>query len=69
MKIIFLLAAAVLIWWIVRTLRGSSVSAPKPGIKNVVSCEYCDLHIPEDEAFKQNGHSYCCREHAQKDSN
>ncbi|WP_419634175.1 PP0621 family protein, partial [Thiolapillus sp.] len=68
MKIIFLLASAGLIWWIVRTLRNSRPSTSKPKIKNMVSCDYCGLHVPEDECIRQNGHNYCSREHAQKDS-
>ncbi|WP_419609967.1 PP0621 family protein [Thiolapillus sp.] len=37
-------------------------------MKNMVSCDYCGLHVPEDECIRQNGHNYCSREHAQKDS-
>jgi len=66
MKIIFLSIAVLLVWWIFRTLRSGSSPAPKPQVKNMVACEYCGLHIPEDEAFHQNDHTYCSKEHAQK---
>ncbi|WP_456404472.1 PP0621 family protein [Thiolapillus sp.] len=68
MKIVSLLVAAFLIWWILRTLRGRKAAAPKSRIKNMLACEYCGLHIPEDEAVRKDGHTYCSKEHARQDS-
>ncbi len=68
MKIIFLLIAVFLIWWVLRTLRSGRAAASKPQIKDMLSCKYCGLHIPEDEAVQHNSKSYCSKEHAQKDN-
>ncbi len=68
MKIVFLLIAIFLIWWILRSLRSERATASKPEIKNMLSCKYCGLHIPEDEAIRKNGNNYCSKEHAQKDN-
>jgi len=29
-------------------------------------CEFCSIHVPEDEAIKQNGLYYCCQAHVGK---
>lgn len=68
MKIAFLLIAVLLIWWILRTLRGKKVPPSKPKIKNILSCARCGLHIPEDEAIRKDGQIYCSKEHAQQDN-
>ncbi|MBF0469892.1 MAG: hypothetical protein HQL48_00805 [Gammaproteobacteria bacterium] len=31
--------------------------------EEVVSCRVCALHIPRNEALRESGHYYCCREH------
>jgi uncharacterized protein len=69
MKIIFLLVAGFLIWWILRTLMSNRNSpSRKPRVKNMCACKICGLHIPEDEAIKMNGVTYCSKEHAKQDT-
>ncbi|WP_456412558.1 PP0621 family protein [Thiolapillus sp.] len=69
MKIIFLLIAVLLIWWVLRTLRNSGgADTAKPKIKNMLSCSHCGLHVPEDEAVRHNNKVYCSKEHARKDN-
>ena len=68
MKILFLLVVAGLVWWIIRILRTQPQVATKLKAKNMVACEFCGLHIPEDECIKDNGHTYCSREHAHRNS-
>lgn len=31
--------------------------------KNMVACDYCDIHLPQDEAICHDGHYYCCKDH------
>lgn len=33
------------------------------GIKNMVQCVKCGVHIPEQEAIKSLGKFFCCEEH------
>lgn len=33
--------------------------------QHMVSCAHCGLYVPEQEAVKQSGKYYCCREHAE----
>jgi len=68
MKTIFLIISVLLIWWVLRTLRRGRSNPSKPQIKNMISCSYCGLHIPEDEAIQHHNKTYCSKEHAQKDN-
>ncbi|WP_456373679.1 PP0621 family protein [Thiolapillus sp.] len=65
MKIIFLLIAVLLVWWILKTLRGNRKADARPTVQNMRACEYCGLHVPEEEAIQNQGRFYCCKEHAQ----
>ena len=67
MKIILLVIPVLLVWWILRLLRGSpaSIEKPtKPPVENMVACAKCGLHVPEKEAVTRDGKSYCSEEHA-----
>ena len=33
------------------------------GIKNMVQCVKCGVHLPEQEAIKASGKFFCCEEH------
>ena len=66
MKIISLLIAVLLVWWILKTLRRNRVADAEPRIRNMLPCDYCGLHIPEDEAIQNQGRFYCCKEHAHR---
>lgn len=60
---LLLLIAAVFggLWWFSRS---GSARPPRPrkGAR-MVRCEYCDVHVPEDEAVAVEGHTFCCDEH------
>ncbi|WP_457673247.1 PP0621 family protein [Thiolapillus sp.] len=69
MKLISLIVAVLLIWWIIRTLnRSRAMDHRQPRIRNMLPCTHCGLHVPEDEAIMRQGKAYCCREHADKDN-
>ena len=69
-RLLFLLLALAAIWLILRhywrTSRLASDQKSQAKIKadNMVSCEYCGLHVPEKEALKVNDRWYCCQQHA-----
>jgi len=33
------------------------------GIKQMVQCAKCGVHLPEQEAINASGNYYCCEEH------
>jgi uncharacterized protein len=69
MKILLFIVSVLLIWWILRLLRGPSASmAGKSGprVENMVACARCGLHIPENEAVSRQGRFYCSEEHARE---
>jgi uncharacterized protein len=72
MRILLLIAAIVLVFMIVRTLVRKPRGRSKPGARplssgNMVRCDYCGLHVPENEALLSGGRRYCSREHEQLD--
>ena len=72
MRILFLIAAIVLIFMIVRTLFRKPLGRSKPEQRplpsgNMVRCDYCGLHVPEEEALLSDGRRYCSQEHRRLD--
>ena len=70
MKILLVLLAIILIYWILRTLsagkrRETGKSAPAP---KMIACAHCGLHVPEGEAIKNGTKYYCCPEHKELNS-
>jgi uncharacterized protein len=72
MRILFLIAAIVLVFMIVRSFlrkspgRVRSEKRPLSSSK-MVRCDYCGLHVPEDEALLTDGRHYCSAEHRKLD--
>ena len=58
-------------WWLVlkkkrdqeKTLEPKSAPPSQLKPKRMVSCSYCDLHLPEDDAIAWDGRYYCCPDH------
>jgi uncharacterized protein len=72
MRILFLIAAIVLVFMIVRTLLRRPRGDRNPGKHplpsgNMVRCDYCGLHVPENEALLSDGRRYCSQEHRRLD--
>jgi uncharacterized protein len=76
LRILFLLAIAWFIWstlrrWIIGVETRAKTAAaqqrqqqrPLAGGK-VVKCRYCEVHLPEREALRQNEEWFCNAEHA-----
>lgn len=72
MRILLLIAAIVLVFMIVRTLvrkplGRSRQKQPPLTSGNMVRCDYCGLHVPDNEALLFDGRRYCSREHQKLD--
>ncbi len=77
--VIVTLALALIIFWIVRAVRGPGPDqqlpqnkgkagrTPTPQVQDMVSCARCGLHLPKAEAIpgtnQREGAMYCCPEH------
>lgn len=69
MRILFVIAAIVIVFMIARTLlkrpkKTLQQDARKPlEAEKMVRCDHCGLHVPEHEAILTDGHRYCSPEH------
>lgn len=71
-RILVILAA---LWMVVYFLRRAFGHGKKPdagdtpaaGTARMVACARCGTHIPESEAVRANGRTYCCEEHRRSD--
>ena len=62
--IIYLLIQIVKRWSANKT---AHTSKNKPELDQMVRCDICQLHVPEDEALKKDGKFYCSQEHLDSD--
>ena len=73
MKFLLVLAVVFIGVWMWRTGRQDSVSghkpkppSPPPGPQEMVSCRFCDLHVPKADAIAGRKGLYCSAEHLQR---
>ncbi len=50
--------------WLAKLDKPSTNSKEK--IDTMVRCEYCEVHVPQNEAINKDGRWYCSDEHAAK---
>lgn len=65
-KFIFYIAIAALIYWVIKKRSHQHKETEKfsESIANMVSCAYCDIHLPESDAVNHhNNQFFCCQEH------
>ena len=66
-RIVVVLAIVIAVVLIYRSVRNYSRQAnrlpSRVTPKDMVRCQYCGLHLPEDEAVRINGRSYCSEKH------
>jgi len=67
-KAFLVLAAILLVVWLLRSRQGSGASGSssrtggnKP--QDMVRCHQCGMHIPANESIAGKQGSYCCTEH------
>lgn len=71
MNLIRLLIIVAIIWlayrmyqnWLTSKASVHKQQKNKPDIENMVQCSTCGVHIPEQEALKQNQQFFCCEAH------
>lgn len=66
-RLFLLLAIAIVVVLLYRGLRmrkqTRQAAALRSAPQNMIRCEYCGTHIPQDRAVIANGHPYCCEAH------
>ena len=69
MRTILLIIAIGIGYLIIKQLLKGKQTPSKPRVINadMVKCQHCDLHIPEIDAVKSDGRSYCSTEHRDLD--
>lgn len=72
MKFLLVLAAVLVILWLLRGNRRADTAAPRPGgpgpqpqeQQEMVQCPVCRVHLPRSDALPgPGGRLYCCAEH------
>lgn len=67
LKWLFWLSILLVFWGISRSrsrLPGRpSKSAADRSKGGLACCAYCQLHVPDDEAVRGDGESFCCEQH------
>jgi len=68
LKLLFIVAAVVLlIWWLRRPRHNPSPAADPAGETTIVRCVHCGLHVPAEESvLDEQGRRYCCEDHRQR---
>lgn len=70
-KLIFAIFLGVLVYLLLRGRRqGGRVgqgSQPAGVTKAVTACDYCHVHVPQDEGVRMGSRFYCCEEHRRLD--
>lgn len=63
-RLIFLVVAIALVYWLLRRFRQPPSDAQDSSqTEDMVSCEHCGLNLPKSEALSSGDKYYCCEEH------
>ena len=67
-SLLLLAAVAALVWFFLLRQRGGRQAQdrerqPPPRIRDTVRCTECGVHLPEDEAIRSAGKTFCSLEH------
>lgn len=64
-RLIFLIAAIALVYWLLRSFRNKTDAAPPtpPQGEDMVVCAHCGVHLPKSECLADGGKYYCCEAH------
>lgn len=70
MGLIRIIVIALIVYLLIQIFKrwaaNKSSTSEKLEEKQMVQCEICSLHIPEDEALQRDGKFFCSQEHLEK---
>lgn len=62
-RLLFFLLLALLVYLAVKSFSRPAKKQARRGTERMVHCEHCGLYLPESEAVRADGHTYCSAEH------
>lgn len=65
-KLVLLVLAVALAWWVLKGYRRSITRDQPPRAtapEDMVRCEHCGLHLPRSESHVRDGRFFCSEEH------
>jgi uncharacterized protein len=62
-----IIAVAVLVYRSLTSARRAPPKRPRALPTQMLRCDYCGLHVPEEEALRVAGRNYCSEEHKRLD--
>ncbi|MCI3952204.1 MAG: hypothetical protein K0R53_1702 [Burkholderiales bacterium] len=65
-KIIFLILAVLLVYWVLKAYRkliDKRDRPPQAGGEDMVRCQHCGIHLPRSESLTTRGEFYCSADH------
>jgi uncharacterized protein len=68
-KLLFIIAAFFIAWWILRGYRRSLMRDKRQNhraVEDMVRCAHCGVHLPRSESRMSAGKLFCCEEHANR---
>ena len=63
MRILVLIAIALLLYIIISNLLRKSKKTPTIASEKMVKCKQCGIHIPEKESLRSGNDFYCSQDH------
>ena len=67
-KLLFIVIIVVLVYWIIRTRKSNKkqiIELLPDASEDMVCCEHCGVHLPENESIASQGIFFCSEEHRQ----
>jgi uncharacterized protein len=65
--LLVIIAVVILVYRSLKSARRAPPKRPKALPKQMLRCDYCGLHVPEEEALRVGGRNYCSEEHKRLD--
>jgi uncharacterized protein len=66
--ILVIVLLAIMLWRGLRRNIESRTRTDRPTTRNMIRCDQCGLHVPEDAILRLHGRNYCSEEHMRRDN-
>jgi uncharacterized protein len=67
--ILVIVLLAILLWRSLNKKIKTQAKTKGPIARDMIRCDYCGLHVPEDTILRRHGRHYCSKEHMLIDNN
>jgi uncharacterized protein len=66
--ILGLVLLAIVLWRGLHKKLKPRTQTKRPVVRNMIRCDHCGLHVPEDAILRLHGRNYCSEEHLRVDN-